>query len=118
MSEVSGPTSSMPGSSHNLPDGATCDEHPDRPAVRRIQGETDSFGAEYYDLCAECLEQHRNRPPPAGDCDWCKKESEKLTPRRDSDEGSHGRVYLVCDPCIQRDIERLRAEREEFDDYY
>jgi hypothetical protein len=38
MAEVLGPTSTMPGSSHELPVGATRDLHPDQPAVARIQG--------------------------------------------------------------------------------
>jgi hypothetical protein len=46
MGEVTGPISTLPGHSHQVPDGTVCDDHPDRPAVARIQGETDSFGAE------------------------------------------------------------------------
>ena len=46
MADVTGPISSLPGSGHSVPDGAMCDEHPDRPAVARVQGETDSFGCE------------------------------------------------------------------------
>lgn len=38
-----GPVSSMPGAASPVLAGETCDEHPDRPAVRRRQGETDSF---------------------------------------------------------------------------
>lgn len=47
------------GSKHRLPAGATCDQHPDRPAVARIQGETDSFGCELCDMCAECYEEYQ-----------------------------------------------------------
>lgn len=46
MSEFScshGPVASLPGSMHDVPDGSKCDEHPDASAVRRLQGETDSF---------------------------------------------------------------------------
>lgn len=45
MGDVTGPISTLPGHRHKLPSGATCDDHPDRPAVARIQGETDSFKA-------------------------------------------------------------------------
>ncbi len=41
MAEVTGPISSLPGAYHSLPKGTMCDEHPDRPAVARVQGETD-----------------------------------------------------------------------------
>jgi hypothetical protein len=44
MSDVTGPISSLPGSTHAAPTAGMCDDHPDRPAVARVQGETDSFG--------------------------------------------------------------------------
>ena len=50
MAEVTGPISTLPGARHALPAGTMCDEHPDRPAVARVQGETDSFGCELNDL--------------------------------------------------------------------
>lgn len=36
-----------------------CDDHPDVPAVARVQGETDSFGCEMHDLCQACLDELR-----------------------------------------------------------
>jgi hypothetical protein len=36
-----------------------CDQHPDRLAVVRLQGETDSFGAELNDMCTECRDAYR-----------------------------------------------------------
>jgi hypothetical protein len=33
-----------------------CDDHPDRPAVVRIQGEAEAFGAKMLDVCQECLD--------------------------------------------------------------
>lgn len=71
MGDVTGPISSLPGSSHTPPNGAMCDEHPDRPAVLRVQGETDSMGSEMYDLCEECATERRSRPreDDIGDCD-------------------------------------------------
>jgi hypothetical protein len=54
MADVTGPISTLPGSSHHdVPDGMMCDDHPDRPAVTRLQGETDSFGSEMHDLCGK-----------------------------------------------------------------
>lgn len=46
MAEVTGPTSYLPGHHCKLPPGTMCDEHPDRLAIARVQGETDSFGSE------------------------------------------------------------------------
>lgn len=43
MADVIGPNSYLPGQKIKVPAGAMCDEHPDRPAVCRIVGETDSF---------------------------------------------------------------------------
>src|SRR3954463_12051043 len=59
MADVTGPISTLPGTGHHLPDGTMCDQHPDRPAVARIQGETDSFGCEMNDLCQECIAADR-----------------------------------------------------------
>lgn len=55
------------GSTHKVPTGAMCDDHTDRPATHRIQGETDSFGCEYIDWCDEChanyLKYIQENPP-------------------------------------------------------
>ena len=62
MSDVTGPISTLPGCERAVDPGTMCDEHPDRPAVARVQGETDSFGSEQHDLCAECVAAIRNQP--------------------------------------------------------
>ena len=46
------------GSVHRVPLGMTCDDHPERPATVRVQGETDSFGCEYIDWCKECHDKY------------------------------------------------------------
>lgn len=106
MAEVTGPISTLPGAHHSVPDGATCDTHPDRTAVVRVQGETDSFGAELNDLCAECLAELRayEASPEAstGRCDWCKQHATDLRDKRDWEEGTAGRVYRVCGACANR----------------
>lgn len=104
MGDVTGPISTLPGARHSLPDGTMCDDHPDRPAVARIQGETDSFGCEMHDLCAECLRVHREemRDPNAGRCDWCGTEAVSRTPARDYEEGKpadHNDCWLIGGPC-------------------
>lgn len=113
MAEVIGPCSTLPGRRHDLPDGSMCDQHPDRPAVTRIQGETDSFGAELIDMCQECLDEDRREQAEAdhsGVCEWCGNHAPRLRPRRDYEEGMYGRVYDVCDACIKRENDDLEME--------
>ncbi|MEL6236966.1 MAG: hypothetical protein AAFO57_00365 [Pseudomonadota bacterium] len=89
-----------------------CDQHQDRPAVTRVQGETDSFGAEYIDMCQECREEFKRHKDEArhGPCDWCKTNATDLRPRRDFEEGMSGPVYQVCGACVRRENERLAKE--------
>jgi len=116
----SGRVSSMPGSSHSLPEGTMCDTHEDRPAVKRIQGETDSFGCEYVCMCQECVDQFRAnqaeefaRPRY---CQWCKCEKTGVTKYRDAEEGAGGPVYDVCSDCRQEDREYWAREAAEHGD--
>lgn len=117
MADVTGPISTLPGSRHTFPYGTMCDEHPDRPAVARIQGETDSFGCEMNDCCQECVDEIRSYAAEArcGQCDWCKHEATDLRDARDYEEGMCGPVYRVCGECIRQ---RNEAAREELDRYY
>lgn len=115
MSDIShGPVSSLPYSCHALPVGAMCDSHPRRKAVARVQGETDSFGCEYNDVCKECLKEiqdYRESPEAcSGMCEWCKKEATDLRDARDYDEGMAGRVYRVCGLCIKRRNDEAEEE--------
>ena len=93
-----------------------CDEHPDRPAVRRVQGETDSMGCEMHDVCQECADAMRAhvRVDAVGACDWCKTISKNLRHHRDIEEGMCGRVYRVCGACVAE--ESYKFERD-FSDY-
>lgn len=120
MAAVTGPISSRPGSAHDLPAGTKCDSHPDRQAVARIQGETDSFGCEMNDCCQECVDEirayARSAEARSGQCDWCKNEATDLRDRRDYDEGMAGPVYRVCGACVKRQNERLAEEAREYED--
>jgi hypothetical protein len=116
MSDVTGPISSLPGSAHPVPADTMCDNHPDRRATHRIQGETDSFGSEMHDLCHECVEEVRKGPNPTGTCDWCKTTDQQLKPRRDYEEGMCGPVYHVCQGCIDKENKRLSDELDDYDD--
>lgn len=120
MAEVTGPISSLPGAVHSIPDGTPCDFHPERPAVVRIQGETDSFGCEMHDLCDECAKEHREemRQPNIGKCDWCSTANVARTPARDYEEGMNGPVYYVCAACKKRQSDRIDAEASYYDDDY
>ena len=117
MSAVFGPVASLPGSLHLAPQGQMCDTHPDRPAVRRVQGETDSMGCEMADMCQECLDADRAAEPEPGKCDWCPNVA-VLRPVRDYDEGMAGPVYHICPACRDKlnaaATEEL-ADRERFD---
>lgn len=118
MGDVTGPISTLPGRSHELPAGSTCDQHPDRPAVARIQGETDSFGCEMLDWCEECLAKYREEmasDEPDGFCDWCRTDA-KLRPTRDFEEGVCGPVYYVCEPCYGRQQKAIQDEVNSWDD--
>lgn len=122
MADVTGPVRSLPGSAHCVPSGTMCDEHNDVPAVARIQGETDSFGAEFYDVCQACLDRDREAAKncdPSGHCDWCKKHAPRVSPHRDFEEGLSGPVYDVCDACIKAQSDRIREELDaQSDDWH
>jgi hypothetical protein len=124
MSDVTGPISTLSGASHDCPDGQTCDQHPNRLAIARIQGETDSFGCEMHDMCQECLDEEkawRNSPEAAehrkGQCEWCKNEATDLRDTRDYEEGMCGRVYRVCGACIKKHNDDLKAQ-DDWEDMY
>lgn len=125
MADVTGPISTLPGSASSSPASAACDKHADRPAYRRVQGETDSFGSEMHDLCRECYDAHlvavaRYAAEAAcGACDWCKSDATDLRNRRDWEEGSSGPVYRVCGACVKRDNDALNDELSGIDyDYW
>lgn len=117
MADVTGPIPSLPGSHHVIPEGATCDVHADRAAVKRIQGETDSFGCEMHDLCQECYDEYKVEAsnPTVGACDWCKSSNVELRYKRDYEEGMAGPVYQVCESCIKKDNARLAEELADYD---
>lgn len=114
MGDISkGSVSSMPGSIHPLPLNSKCDDHPERDAIKRVQGETDSFGCEYLDMCQKCFDNYKQEVSEAdysGKCEWCKKCSDHLYLHRDIEEGSCGPVYEVCQDCIDKERESWQEE--------
>lgn len=119
MADVTGPISTLPGTGYGVPEGTMCDDHPERPATHRVQGETDSFGSEMHDLCDECYAELRAEmaaPQEAFPCDYCKVPSADRRAIRDPDEGFYGPVYYVCPDCRKRQRDRLEEEAREFDD--
>lgn len=91
----------------------------------RIQGETDSFGAEYCHLCDDChtldkeiqdyMEEKTGEEE--GHCEWCKKATlrKHLAFTRDIDEGNHGPVYEVCGECRSRQNDQINEELDYLD---
>lgn len=125
MADVTGPISTLPGSRHKVPDGTVCDEHPEKLAVVRKQGETDSFGAELYDLCQECVDQEKARAEEAAKnpepnwCDHCKAFiPEPVTATRDPEEGTCGPVYHLCTSHRKSLFDNFVPEYDGEDDYY
>ena len=112
MADVTGPISTLPGSRHKPPAGTKCDDC-DKPAVIRIQGETDSMGSEMNDYCLTHGMQAENRSALSGDCDWCHNRVDVLKPTRDLDEGMCGPVYYVCDVCIKKQRDQDLKEYNE-----
>lgn len=86
------------------------------PADVRVQGETDSFGAEYADMCFACQEAAeeagRKFNEEHGHCDDCHAIGPTI-PYRDPDEGSCGPVYEACISCTR---ERSKREQQEYED--
>lgn len=117
MADVTGPIHTLPGARHAVPPGIMCDDHPNRPAVARIQGETDSFGAEMIDCCAECRDAiaAQFKAPREGWCDWCKSFAKGIRDHRDFEEGRSGPVYQVCAGCRDKEAQRIEAELDDFD---
>jgi len=113
---ASGPVSTMRGHTSMAPVGMMCCSHEDRPAIKRVQGETDSFGAEYFGACQECLDElAKDDGTYTGTCDWCEAESDKLRETRDYEEGMSGPVYDVCPGCRQKQNDAAAAELAEYD---
>lgn len=128
MADVTGPISTLAGTTRDVPEGMMCDNHPDQPAVVRVQGETDSFGCEMEDICQQCIDERRAyRCSEAGQaeelewrtgaCEWCKKHSTDLSDTRDYEEGMNGRVYRVCGACIKRVNDEAQADLDSYGDY-
>ena len=116
MADVTGPISSLPGSLHKVPTGMICDTegHENVLAVKRIQGESDSLGAELIDMCQACYDKYlaEIEEPEAKNCDWCNCLTMDIKPTRDPDEGSCGPVYYVCSGCRRAQNDRFSAELE------
>lgn len=117
---TSGPVRTLPGTQHEPENGAMCDEHEDILAVAKVQMDTDSFGAEYAYMCADCLalfvkEMNAEKTKESkSECDWCSR-IEHLSPVRDSGEGSCGPVYQVCARCAS---EQVKRDKEEYDELF
>lgn len=111
--KVRRPIGTLPGYTRPACRGDVCDEC-DLPATAEIQGETDSFAAEFHTLCPIHFAQMKNRIAASREletiCDLCKKSKTHCTPWRDYDEGVNGPVYSVCVDCKHQKNEELRED--------
>jgi len=86
-------------------------------AVKKVQGETDSFGCEYLYLCHDCYTKLQTSiaENEGGEdcCDWCKKLA-ILSPIRDFEEGLNGPIYYVCSSCRNKQDADIWEEYEEY----
>lgn len=117
MPNWNGPVSTLPGYKTKPDKGAKCDEHPSLDSVATIQGETDSFGSEFLEMCVICYHKYKEHKEKAREsfsiCDWCKGNQKGCSPTRDYDEGMSGPVYNVCPGCRKRRNEEAQAELDE-----
>ena len=97
------------------------------PVEWRLQGETDSFGAEYFYYCSRHKKQEQDRvkewynSPEAEElqkCDWCKTlvPAKDLQKHRDFEEGTASPIYDVCSKCRHKETQSLLKEQEYDDD--
>lgn len=102
----------LPGDIRKLGKDSTacCERHEDRKATHQLCTESDSFGDEWTDVCDECITDSLEAPAYVGVCEWCKTEDVELSPVRDTDEGTHGPLYDVCNPCKGKQADRDAAE--------
>lgn len=79
--------------------------------------EADAFGSETVPYCSEhgkVEQEDFNAGNKSGDCDWCKASGVAVSYRRDFEEGSHGKVYEVCRPCIDKQLKELNDESDSY----
>ena len=112
----------LPGNKRRLkePSGYNCgtEGHEDRPAVFRVQGETDSFGCEYEYFCQECGVVAPNHWF-TGTCPKCGKGPEEpLYGYRDPDEGLGGPVYPACRECRDKELRQQRLDYEAEEEHF
>lgn len=103
----------LPGSVHEVKPGVDCEDC-GKPATSLLQGETDSFGAEYHPLCDVCLRKTLNEMAVEGHiskCDHCHIEQETRA-WRDFEEGSNGPVYYICSGCRRKADEYQRSQAD------
>lgn len=121
MSHCSGPVSTLPGALHPVLPTDKCDEHPEVQAVHRVQGETDSMGAEYFYVCQACYDKYLADKEKLqggsfeGTC-TCGA-VEPLFPVRSWDEGRSGPVYYRCRSCRRKWVQAEQADLDSEDDF-
>lgn len=116
-----GPVSTMPGRRWEHAQINPCENSGEEDGCAEgtkanwtIQGETDSFGCEYFYLCNCCEEKRqaelkKEDEPKNGFCTFHRGPGTDIRPRRDVlGEGSSGPVYDMCAECraaLQKDAD-------------
>lgn len=118
----------LPGNMASVEDdewGTFCYTHPDREAKHRMCVEADSFGAEYYNMCDECFNEHKAEikakqedPTQWEHCRRCRNSVPRLSHYRDPDEGMHGPVYEACPDCVSKFWKNYNDYCDSMDDDY
>lgn len=118
----------LPGQSVSIHDdewGTFCYTHHDIKATHRICSEADSFGAEYYNMCDQCWNEHqaaiqakKEDPVQWECCRKCGNHVPYLSSYRDPDEGMCGPVYEACPDCVSKFYQSYEDECEWLDDEY
>ncbi len=112
MGIIGGYVSTPPGTLLILGEDTYCDDHKDRLAVKRVQGETDSFTYVAYDMCQECYNEYLLQVEEIKNginiCEWCNtKQKDIRRRRRNIEEKKHSHVYDVCPNCWNKYLEYI-----------
>lgn len=107
MAKTTGPVRTSPGFFMDPDAGAMCDEHPDRPSYRLLQGETTPTATHWNDWCEECFGKFDSlynslptqRRKVKVHCDFCGLLSDTVERYRDPAENNCGPFYQACKVC-------------------
>ena len=116
MSVVGGTKGYVSGQVIFTSEGKCCDNHPDKPATKRVVGEVDQYGYEASDFCDDCFAIYEKiKLGKDNVCDWCGCHSDHLRPMTVTDNQDNT-IDKVCDRCIAKQIHEAVGQMEEEED--